>query len=123
MKKIKVFGLMLLLTFNLFAKSEGDFVDFVWSGGVTDTKATVVAKIKDNNSEVICVVSPNKDLSKPNYISPTLKTDKNNIVRFDKISKLNSNTQYYYAIKVNGKLEKKLFAVVTIMHIYYGVFQ
>ena len=115
--------LVLFCGINLLAKSEGDFIVYIWSGGVSDTKATIVAKTKEKNIDTVCIISPNKDLSNPAYISPTIKSDNYNIVRFNNISQLNSNTQYYYGIKVNGKLEVKLNSKNNGSGIYTGKFK
>jgi len=98
-------------------------VDFVWSGGVTDTEAVIVTKTKSAGSRVVCMVSANKDLSHPAYISPVKSPDADNVVRFDSVSGLKANTRYYYGIKVNGYLETALNDADNGAGMYTGKFK
>ncbi len=90
------------------AWSKTNAITFVWSGGVSDTTAVVVTKTKSASSQVVCMVSPNEDLSRPAYVSHAKTADAIHIVRFDGISGLKANTRYYYGIKVDGQLETVL---------------
>ncbi len=85
-----------------------DLVQYVWSGAVTDTTATVMVKTMSASSNVVIVVSSNIDLSTPVYTSSAQTADANLIIRFDWIIWLTANTQYYYGIKVDNTLEVTL---------------
>ncbi len=105
------------------AWSKTKTIDFVWSGGVSDTTTVIVAKTKSAASNVVCMVSANKDLSRPVYTSPSKTPDANDIVRFDSVSGLKANTRYYYGIKVNGYLETALNDAENGTGMYIGTFK
>ncbi len=102
-----VLCLLLLCAFQLSAKTKNS-ITYVWSGAITDSSATVVALINSKHAKVICLVSDNVKLQAPVYISPSKMVNKNGAVRFDAITGLSPNKQYYYGIKVNGVLQTKL---------------
>ena len=85
-----------------------EVLTFAWSGGVTDTSASVVCQTTSSSNNVTLVVSSSPGLGSPVYSSPAVSTDANRIARFDDVSGLSPNTVYYYGIKVNGTLDTAL---------------
>lgn len=80
-------------------------VAWVWSGAVTPSSASVVAHLNAPADNVRLVASPNADLSAPVYsdaVAADASTD--NTVRLD-VSGLTADTDYYYAVEIDGALD------------------
>jgi prolyl oligopeptidase len=76
-----------------------------WSGGVTPNTAIVKAKIV-RTAPARLLVSTSPDLKSPFRTSKVVAlTNHNDVVEFP-LSGLKPNTQYYYALEVNGHVEK-----------------
>ena len=77
------------------------------SGAITATSAEVKGKVAREGMSVRLAVSKNALLTAPTF-TPAVKSDTNhnNVVAFD-VANLSPDTQYYYALEVNGRLERK----------------
>lgn len=77
------------------------------SGGVTATSATVKGKVAREGMSVRLAVSKGADLSSPTFTPRVIsETNHNNVVAFP-VESLQPNTQYYYALEVNGRLDRR----------------
>ena len=77
-----------------------------WAGGVTPTSATVKARIAREGLPVRLAISTSPTLTRPQFTAATRpSTNDYNIVTFP-LSGLKANTEYHYAVEVNGKLER-----------------
>lgn len=87
------------------AGAANQFVQLLWSGGITSSSARVNAKLTNASTTVRLIVSPNADLSSP-VTSPfaTASAANNNVAPLA-ISGLTPNTDYYYAIEANGVVD------------------
>jgi prolyl oligopeptidase len=77
------------------------------SGGVTPTSAVVKAKLAREGLPARLLVSKDPQFTKPLH-TPAVLSDTNeyNVVKFD-VSGLEPSTQYYYALEVNGRVDRK----------------
>lgn len=100
--------LILSLSYPLNHLQANAVLDFVWSGGVTNNTAKVVAQSKTASTNVVLSVSAQADMSSPVYTSSAQSTDSQSIVRFENITGLSPNTTYYYTISVDGVVESLL---------------
>jgi phosphodiesterase/alkaline phosphatase D-like protein len=73
-------------------------------GAVTPDSAWVKAKLRYRGSSARLLVSSNADLKEPKWFGPmTAVVDRGNMVEF-RAAGLDPNTQYYYALEVNGSV-------------------
>ncbi|MCB0209675.1 MAG: alkaline phosphatase D family protein [Anaerolineae bacterium] len=81
-------------------------VQFVWSGAITPTSATVKAKITRDSQAVRLLVSPNADFSQPraSAVQSADLASNNRVVAFT-LTDLTPNTAYTYAVEVDGTLD------------------
>jgi alkaline phosphatase D len=95
-----------LLSAKTVSAQAEPFVQFVWSGAVTSTLATVKAKLLKDSNTVRLLVSPNEDLSNPLYsdVSPA-RSDLNNRLVSVPMSGLTPDTPYYYAIEADDRVD------------------
>jgi phosphodiesterase/alkaline phosphatase D-like protein len=78
-----------------------------WSGGVTPTSAIVKAKLARDGMTAQLLVSKDAKFSSPMRLGPAKsETNHYDIVAFD-VQKLEPNTQYYYALEINGLIDRK----------------
>jgi prolyl oligopeptidase len=78
-----------------------------WSGGVTPNSAIVKAKLSREGISAQLVVSKEEKLTNPMRFGPARsETNRYDIVDFD-VQKLQPNTQYYYALEVNGLIDRR----------------
>jgi prolyl oligopeptidase len=77
-----------------------------WSGGITATSVLVKARLSREDLPTRLAWSTSPTLDHPSF-SPLLRSDTNhyNIVSFD-VRGLAPDTQYYYALEVEGRLER-----------------
>lgn len=96
---------ILLSAKNVRAQAES-FIQFVWSGAVTPTSATVKAKLLHDSDTVRLLVSPNEDLTSPfsSDVYPA-RLDLNNRLVSITMTGLKADTQYYYAIESQGRVD------------------
>lgn len=81
-------------------------IEFVWSGAITDSSATVKAKLTPDGAVARLAVSLNVDMSAPLYSDPdTTDLAVNNKVVVLPIGGLQSDTVYYYRIEIDGVLD------------------
>ena len=77
------------------------------SGGVTPTSAVVKGKVMREGMSVRLAVSKNALLSSPKYSKAVVSdTNHNNVVAFP-IDNLQADTEYHYALEINGRLDRK----------------
>ena len=77
-----------------------------WSGSVTPTTALVKAKLAREGMKVRLVLSKNPLLTRRIYSEPIVtQTNHYNVVEFP-LRKLQPATQYYYALEIDGRLER-----------------
>lgn len=89
---------------RLFAASESA-VDWIWSGGVTDTGVHIKARLLQPSSQVRLAVSSNNDLSSALFSDIyEAGASGNNVVSIP-VTDLLPVTQYYYALEVDGQLD------------------
>lgn len=95
------------ITFDLQLQSDSanQFVDLLWSGGITDTSAKVNAKLDHTSTTVRLIVSPNANLSSPITSGFATANAANNNVAPLTITGLTPNTPYYYAIEADGLVD------------------
>jgi len=101
-----LFLIVSTLTYALSA-SAADLLDFVWSGGISDTSVVVVAKTKDHSGTNECKLAVYSDtgFSTEVFRSPSVTiatTNNNSVVKMTANTGLLANTIYYYRIEVNG---------------------
>lgn len=77
------------------------------SGGVTPTSAIVKAKVAREGMNVRLAVSRNALMSSPQYTKAVKSdTNSNNVVAFP-VENLQPDTDYYYALEIDGRLDRK----------------
>jgi prolyl oligopeptidase len=77
------------------------------SGGVTPTSAVVKGKVAREGMSVRLAVSQNALLTSPTFTPKvTSDTNHNNVVAFE-AKNLTPDTQYYYALEIDGRLDRK----------------
>jgi phosphodiesterase/alkaline phosphatase D-like protein len=78
-----------------------------WSGGVTPTSAIVKGKVVRPGMSVQLLVARNEETKGPMITPPVISdTNQNNVVAF-KVEGLEPNTQYYYALSINTRVDRK----------------
>ncbi|HEU0073715.1 MAG TPA: alkaline phosphatase D family protein [Dehalococcoidia bacterium] len=78
-------------------------VEWVWSGGVTSTGATVTARLIEGAHEARLLLRPDESLSAP-VSSPVVGADGDGIVRL-RVDSLQADTLYHYAVEVDGTVD------------------
>jgi hypothetical protein len=78
-------------------------VKWLWAGGVTDGEAVVVAKTTDAD-HVRLAIGTTQTLEDPRFISSLLRGP---VYRFE-IGGLRADTRYYYAVEVDGRIERAI---------------
>lgn len=81
------------------------FVELMWSGGITSSSARVNAKLSIPSSTARLIVSENADLSTPITSGFATAAAANNHVAPLSITGLTPNTAYYYAIEAEGVVD------------------
>jgi phosphodiesterase/alkaline phosphatase D-like protein len=77
------------------------------SGGVTPTSAIVKGKVAREGMSVRLAVSQNALLTSPTFTAAVKsETNQNNVVAFE-AKNLQPDTQYYYALEIDGRLDRK----------------
>ena len=78
-----------------------------WSGAVTPTSAVVKAKLVREGLTARMVLSENPQFTRPGY-SDAIRSETNhhNVLVFP-FDKLQPNTTYYYALEIDGRLDRK----------------
>lgn len=77
------------------------------SGAITPVSAIVKAKLVHEGMSARLIVSKNALLTRPLRLSPVIsETNQNDVVAFS-VEKLEPNTQYYYALEIEGRLDRK----------------
>src|SRR5205085_9108743 len=77
------------------------------SGAVTPTSAIVKGKVMRDGMSVRLAVSKNALLTGAIFTPPVKsETNHNDVVAFP-IDNLQPDTQYYYALEINGRLDRK----------------
>lgn len=85
-----------------FGQAASPFVSGVWSGNVTPTSATVVARLNATALRTRLAVSPNPSLSPATYSAiATTAAGTGNTVKLT-VQGLQPDTDYYYGIEVGG---------------------
>ncbi len=80
-------------------------VDWMWSGGVTPSSVTVVARTSADAGEVRLVVGTDEDLAAAVRSDPVVSdAATQNVVRLE-VAGLAPDTDYYYAIELDGLLD------------------
>lgn len=88
----------------LLAQTASPFASSVWSGNVTPTSASVVARLTASGLRVRLLVSQNQALTEPMYSGVvTTAAAAGNTVTLS-VSSLQADTDYYYGIEVAGIL-------------------
>src|SRR5262249_40529097 len=78
-----------------------------WSGDVTPVSALVKAKLVEEGLEARLLVSSDSKLKSPLYFGPRrAETNHHNLLEFP-LTGLKPNTQYYYALEVSGRVDKR----------------
>lgn len=78
-----------------------------WSGAVTPRTAIVKAKLAEPGLEARLLLSTDSGFKSPIYTNPVrAETNHNNVVEFS-LTGLKPNTQYYYALGINGHIDKR----------------
>ncbi len=78
-----------------------------WSGGVTPHSAIVKAKVAREGMKTRLLASKNPLITSPIRTQPAVSdTNDHNIVAFT-LENLEPNTQYYYALEINGRMDHK----------------
>ena len=83
-----------------------DLVEWVWSGAVTDTSATVNARLHDEHEGVELLVSTSEDFSGAVTVGPVAATDEEERIVSLTVDGLQPATEYYYAIQADGEVEQ-----------------
>lgn len=90
---------------STLTKQPTDIVEWVWSGGVSDSQATVNARLHNEASDVQLLVSTSEDLSDPIRVGPVAATKDGDRIVSLTANGLNPDTEYYYAIEADGRVE------------------
>ncbi len=78
-----------------------------WSGAVTPNSAWVKAKLVREGLNARLLVSKSPSFADPIYVGPQLsETNHGNVVDF-RVANLQADTHYYYALEIDGRLERK----------------
>ena len=78
------------------------FVGGVWSGNVSPTSATVVARFQGTGHRVRLVVSQNESLTQPVYSGAVTTVNTNGNTAKMTVQGLQPDTDYYYGVEVAG---------------------
>jgi len=77
-----------------------------WSGNITPSTATVKARLAQHGLKARLLISKEPEFKKAQPAGTvTSSSNQNNVVEFG-LSNLDPNTTYYYALEVNGRVEK-----------------
>ena len=88
------------------AQSPASSTAFVWAGAVTPTSAVVKARLLNDSPAVRLVVSSQADLSQLQFSDYHAATQAlNNRLVAIQATGLAPNTQYYYALEIEGRLD------------------
>lgn len=99
-------AIALLIGRVLHLRAAVSFVEFLWSGAITENSARINARIDHESTTVQCHVSTNSDLSNPLIFGVFVAdTAVNNRIVSIPITNLTPDTQYYYAIESGGVLD------------------
>ena len=81
-------------------------VDYMWSGGVTQTSARVSARLSADQLKVRILLADNAEFKTPKYSDETttdwIKNGRSVLAKFDA---LKADTKYYYAVEIDGTTE------------------
>ena len=98
-------GVLLILVLSGCSSKADDPGSFFWSGAVTTESVVVRAKVELDSGRVRLAVSLSEDLSKPIFSEfAAADVAKSNRVVSLAVSGLQTDTQYYYAVEVDGVL-------------------
>ncbi|MDH3753440.1 MAG: hypothetical protein OEU32_06160, partial [Acidimicrobiia bacterium] len=78
-------------------------LDWIWSGAVSDTSFSVVAKLDDEAESIRLAVSEDALFVDPTF-GPQVVADDHGVVRFG-AEDLSTDTEYHYAVEVDGELD------------------
>lgn len=83
-------------------------INFIWSGGITENSAKVTGQVSVDSDSVRLVLSIHQDLGCPTYSDYKIadSTINHRVVTFD-LTSLKPNTQYYYGLEIDNKIEHK----------------
>ncbi len=77
-----------------------------WVGGVTTNRATAKVRLARPGQTARLALSTSPNLSRARYFGPVQsETNQHEVVEFD-LERLAPDTQYYYAIEIDGRLER-----------------
>ncbi|HMC28976.1 MAG TPA: prolyl oligopeptidase family serine peptidase [Verrucomicrobiae bacterium] len=77
-----------------------------WSGAITPRGALIKAKLAEAGLQARLLLSTDAAFQSPIYTSPVrTETNHNNVVQFS-LTALKLNTQYHYALEINGRVDK-----------------
>ena len=107
MKTCQLYILFVLSIAMTLSASAADLLDFVWSGGISDTSVVVVAKTKDHSGTNECRLAVYSDAGFTTNVFRGLEpivatTNNNSVVKMTASTGLVANTTYFYRIEVNG---------------------
>jgi hypothetical protein len=91
----------LLIPCPLSAQAFSPVVKWTWSGGVSDSTATISAKLASISTRVRLVLSTSPDLSEPLAVSETATTDASGRVKLA-VAGLTPATRYWYGFRMDG---------------------
>ncbi len=107
MKKTKLSGWFVLALLSTLSASAADLLDFVWSGGISDSSVVVAAKTKDHSGTNACRLIVYSDTNFTTQVFQCLETtlattNNNSVVKLTASTGLVANTTYFYRVEVNG---------------------
>src|SRR5205807_1908255 len=78
-----------------------------WSGAVTPYAAVVKAKLAETGLQTRLLLSTDGEFKSPTCTGPVrAETNHNDVVEFS-LTGLKPNTQYHYALEINGRVDKR----------------
>ena len=92
---------------NLPLHNKNQLVQWMWSGALTSTSIQVKSKLWVDGSAVRLAASVQADLSQPTFSGAVSANSSNNRIATHSLTNLQPNTQYYYAVEVDGVLDAK----------------
>ncbi len=99
-----ILGVFLTLSSGCSSKA-GDLDSFIWCGAVTEETVAVRAKVESDSDRVRLAISRSPDMSEPvfsEFAAADMAT--NNRVVSLAVGGLQADTQYYYAVEVDGAI-------------------
>ncbi|MGH7960162.1 MAG: PhoD-like phosphatase N-terminal domain-containing protein, partial [Opitutaceae bacterium] len=90
------------LSVAAYGQHSGSFVGGVWSGNVSSTSATVVARLDAPGQRVRLQISQNESLTPAVFSSPVTTTATSGNTAKLTVQGLKPNTDYYYGIEIGG---------------------